>query len=397
MRLLSSAVSVACLLLFAKSALAVEARVEAAAQSTLKRVVADYRAKHWVTAAARLEKAASACGSDSCLSGTKAALLRDLGTMQFRHGDTDAASKSFSEALALESDLTLNPRYQTPDLQAAWDEATKRAAADDTARLAAGAPPSPAPEATSSAPPTVEGETEAPTAKETRYARFWVGFAGALDFMVFPSGSDLCKLTQQATTPENTVVTYCTNPDGTDFPTRGSTGQNNALVAGQASNVRGGLQVGDIRALVAFDYAFSPAILAGARVGYVMNAYPGHAAAADGRADGEHVHLELRGTYLFGDAPLATIGFAPMVFAGGGMSEFDASVTSTVAFQNVVGTQRVNVWMTDGPWFLMAGGGFRYQFSLRTAFTGAIRVNASFLGNGLLPTVGPEVGFQYGL
>ena len=30
------------------------------------------------------------------------------------------------------------------------------------------------------------------------------------------------------------------------------------------------------------------------------------------------------------------------------MSEFDAYVTSTVSFTNVVGTQRVNDWMTDG-------------------------------------------------
>ncbi len=396
MRLLSSAVLVACLLVFAKSALAVEARVEAAARRTLKRVAADYRAKHFVTAAARLDKAAHACGSDSCLSGTKAELLRDLGTMQFRHGDADAASKSFADALALESDLTLNPGYITPDLQAAWDGAVKKAATDETPRPAASAPPPPAPDATTASPPAVSAETETQTPKETRYAHFWIGVAGALDFMVFPSGNDLCKLTPQAT-PANTLHLYCTNPDGTDFPSRATTGQNNALVSGQSANVNGGLQIGDVRALLAFDYALTPAFLVGARVGYIMNAYPGRAAVHDGRADGEHVHAELRGTYLFGDAPLANIGFAPMVFAGGGVSEYDGYVTSTVSFNNVVGSQRVNVWMTDGPVFVMVGGGFRYQFSLRAAFTGAIRINASLPGNGVLPTVGPEVGFQYGL
>ena len=86
-----------------------------------------------------------------------------------------------------------------------------------------------------------------------------------------------------------------------------------------------------------------------------------------------------------------------MLFVGGGVSEFDGYLTGNVTINNAVGAERVNIWVTDGPWFVTIGGGFRYQFSLRAAFTAAVRVNAAFLGNGLLPTAGPELGFQYGL
>ena len=78
------------------------------------------------------------------------------------------------------------------------------------------------------------------------------------------------------------------------------------------------------------------------------------------------------------------------------MSEFDAHVASNVVLSGVAGSQRVNIWITDGPWFVTLGGGVRYQFSLRSAFTMALRVNASLADNGVLPTAGPEVEFQYG-
>ena len=407
MRLLSSAVSLSGLLLFAETASA-DARVEAAAQGALKRAATDYRGRHYVAAAARLDKAAQACGSDRCLSDTRAALLRDLGTMQFRHGDTDAAAKSFADALALDSELALNPHYETPDLQAAWDDAKKtasRADAKDHHDAAAertdadsthAATPVDAP-AAEPTPPDVSAATDVATPKDgSRYAHFWIGVAGAVDLLVLPSGNDLCKLTPGAD-PANDIVTYCTNPDGSDFPTHATYAQNAALVPGRSGNIRGGLQIGDLRAMVAFDYALSPSLLVGARVGYVLNTYPGQAAVHDGRAFSQRYHAELRATYLFGHEPLAAIGFAPMIFAGGGRSEFDGSLTSNVAFNNSVGADRVNIWITDGPWFLTLGGGFRYQFSLRAAFTAAVRVNTAFPGNGWLPTFGPELGFQYGL
>jgi hypothetical protein len=85
-----------------------------------------------------------------------------------------------------------------------------------------------------------------------------------------------------------------------------------------------------------------------------------------------------------------------MVFAGTGISEFDTHVTSVVSLDNVAGQQPVNIWMTDAPFFIALGGGMRYQFSLRAAFTAAVRLNAVIGGNGFLMTYGPELGVVYG-
>jgi len=86
-----------------------------------------------------------------------------------------------------------------------------------------------------------------------------------------------------------------------------------------------------------------------------------------------------------------------MVFGGLGVSEFDAHVTTVIRQNNVPGQTPVDAWVTDGPFFLLFGGGARYQFSLRAAFTAALRVNVVTGGSGTLLTYGPEIGLQWGL
>ncbi len=232
------------------------------------------------------------------------------------------------------------------------------------------------------------------------YARWWVGVAGTVDFLSLPGGNDVCALNSNAA-PANTQGYYCTNPNGSDFPTRSDGAQNAALVPGQAGQVGGGLHPGDLRALIAVDYALTPEILVGARLGYVINSYPGaDAAVSDHHAYGSKIHLEARGTYVFGDAPLTHEGFAPTVFVAAGMAEFDGHVATIVSMtqkaSKLLISQPVNAWLTSGPWFLAVGGGARYQFSPRAAFNAALRVNAAFGGSTLL-TYGPEIAFQYGL
>ena len=55
--------------------------------------------------------------------------------------------------------------------------------------------------------------------KPAPYARWWVGVAGAIDFLSLPAGNDLCSLTE-TTAPANASGYYCTNPDGSNFPSR---------------------------------------------------------------------------------------------------------------------------------------------------------------------------------
>jgi hypothetical protein len=515
-RIALAAATLAAVASLSTSALAVDKRAEKAAADAIKKASSEYLATNYAAAAVRLQKAVRICGKGAkCSPGTKAALLRDLGTMQFRNGDVGIAKETWAQAFKAQADITLNPDYDTPDLRAAFEEARggsgamgeqpsgdfahtpageqkvntplpiyveypgsakivrvtvkyKGAAMNDWARTdlkksgngwaglipcsgvtkgvlrywiqgfddggdpaaSSGDPKHPyavpikdeiageAPHLPGKPPPRdcsedtdcppglpgcgVEEKPEGPAEEEGEappagsYAKIWVGIAGALDFMSMPAGTDVCHLnppgSANAAQPANSANLYCTNPDGSDFPRRNDKGQQNGLLQpGYAGKVDGGLQVGNVRVLGTFDYALSPALLVGARFGYVANAYTGSAARSDGRA-WNPIDLELRGTYLFGKEPLANMGFAPMVFGGLGLSEFDGHVTTIVTLTT---QEPINVWKTAGPFFLNFGGGVRYAFSLRAAFTAAARVNLAF-GGGLLPTYGPELAIQYG-
>jgi hypothetical protein len=225
------------------------------------------------------------------------------------------------------------------------------------------------------------------------YARLWIGVSGTVDLVHLPAATDACKDTA-AGHPASSAGYYCTAPDGSDFP---SSGQNLHLsIPGDAGQVGSSIVPGDVRLLLAADYALTPNLLGGLRLGYVFNAYPGSAAVADHHALGPKVHAELRAAYVFGRNPLGHEGFAPMVFLGGGVSQFDGHTTTAVTFDNAVGQEPVTAWLTNAPFFFAVGGGARYQFSSRIAFSAAARFNGAIGGGGFLPTLGPEIAVQYG-
>ena len=62
----------------------------------------------------------------------------------------------------------------------------------------------------------------------------------------------------------------------------------------------------------------------------------------------------------------------------------------------VPGTLPKTAWLTSGPGFVGAGGGVRYQFSQRIAFSAALKLDVAFGTNAFLPSFGPEVALQYG-
>jgi hypothetical protein len=241
-----------------------------------------------------------------------------------------------------------------------------------------------------------EGPPPAPPARPWR--RFWLGLSGTLDVVPLPSGSDLCKLSENAT-PTNTLGVYCTNPDGSDFPSRTDRTQNDLLVPGSSGELEGGLASGNLRVLLAADYAPLPTLLFGVRLGYTFNGYPGKAAGRGFPWIDPNLAAELRATYVFGREPLTQVGFAPMVFVSGGASEFAASVTRAVVLNRpgqLPVQQPVDIWMVRGPWFAAAGAGARYQFSARVAFHAALRTNIVFGDPSVLLTVGPDIGVSYG-
>jgi hypothetical protein len=234
------------------------------------------------------------------------------------------------------------------------------------------------------------------------FRRVWIGVAGAIDFQSMPAGQDLCRLDPGTALPANSANVYCTNQDGTDFPfyprsDPRAQAQNNALVPGQAGRSSGGEQRGDIRMMLSFDYALNPNMLVGGRLGITLFKYTGEAAYNDGKAwafASSRLYLDARFTYLFGeDAISKTI--APMVFGGLGLASFDTHTDSGITLSNgQSGT--VALWQTNGPFFILLGGGIRAAISQNLGATVAVRANFSFGPNGFIPTFGPEVGIAYG-
>jgi hypothetical protein len=239
------------------------------------------------------------------------------------------------------------------------------------------------------------------------FKRFWVGVSGTFDYAFVASANDVCKLSapRDNQLPLNDANYYCTLSDGADYPYR-LTGPNDtnprgpenaSLVAGQSNKVDGGGAFGNIRLMASIDYAVNVNILVGARLGLVLNTYNGQAAKDDGKTF-PPVHVEARGTYLFGkDALLQKL--APYAMLAAGVSTWDAAVDVSVVEQAPGQTTRrakdVTAWQIGGPTFVALGGGARIAISKSGALMAGLRLNLPF-GNAFLPSVGPEVGLNFG-
>jgi hypothetical protein len=234
----------------------------------------------------------------------------------------------------------------------------------------------------------------APESKASKRPKLWIGIAGQLDFVSLPSSQDVCLLAQSAL-PLNGQGYYCTDSKGTDVPSRSDPTENNAIVKGTSDKVQGGLAPGNIRVLLTVDYAFTVNFMAGIRLGYVLNTYPGTAGSNEGKTFAP-IHAELRGTYVFGKDALAKAGLAPYAMVAGGVSEWDSQVAVTVVEAGTNGVKNAQAWNMSGPAFGSVGGGLRFAFSPRMAAMFGPRVNMAFGSNGSLLSLSPELGLQYG-
>ncbi len=137
-----------------RPAFAADPKAEKEAQALQKKAIEeDYLNVDYAAAVKNLKAAASRCGADACKPTIKAAILRDLGSMQVLGGTIDEGKLSFTQSLALDSTLDLDPAYKNPQLAALWADAKKSVASAPTAP----APPSPAPTAEPPPPPAAAG------------------------------------------------------------------------------------------------------------------------------------------------------------------------------------------------------------------------------------------------
>jgi hypothetical protein len=239
-------------------------------------------------------------------------------------------------------------------------------------------------------------------------ARFWVGITGALDYVFVPTAEDVCKVhpkdatdTNLTPTPVNDSNYYCVRSDGTDYPSRSVKAENDSILLSKdrgSDKVAGGGALGNIRLMLSADYAVNGNLLLGARVGLVLNGYPGTEAGVDGKRFAAPIHLELRLTYVIGDAPIFSKGFAPYVFIGIGAGQFETKVPVQVieVKPGAPAEKRdVDAWHLAGPAFLAVGGGGRYAITQKFAIMFGLRANFVF-GSSFAPSIGPELGGAIG-
>ena len=104
-----------------------DARAEGAAKAAIKKAASDYAALNYGTGANRILKALKVCGVARCSTVIRGSLLMDLGAMQYKKGDKDLATKSWTDAAKLQPGIGFDPAFDAPDLRAAFAAATAAA------------------------------------------------------------------------------------------------------------------------------------------------------------------------------------------------------------------------------------------------------------------------------
>ena len=349
----------------------------------------EYLATRFTAAAEKLERALALCAAPAgCAPSVRARLLCDLGVVDFmleRPAEGRArfrAARKADPGVALDADLRSESLQR--ELAAATEERPSPAvSAPASTPEAADCPPAfPGCDGRSRSACTADdecGEGERcqegacaappPAEAETPFHRNWLSVAFQTDALLLPSASNACA-------------------GGTGYTCFGSNGSYyaDAPLAGADDQVGGGLAVATSRVLLGYDRALGANVTLGARIGYAIGGGPQRPAASAFLP----VHVEARGTYWFGDHPLARRGVRFFVLAAGGMAEVDASVPVDVyASAQAYGSQQsqdYRAWKKTGLAFAALGGGGMY------AITPATGVVLEAKGMELFPT--PATGFS---
>ena len=87
---------------------------------------------------------------------------------------------------------------------------------------------------------------------------------------------------------------------------------------------------------------------------------------------------------------------AAYAFGSGGIARFDAATTVMVGEAGIAGTRPQQAWRVAGPAFVALGGGARYAFSQRAAFSTGIGLDLALGPSAFALLLAPEMSVQYG-
>jgi len=174
------------------------------------------------------------------------------------------------------------------------------------------------------------------TSSSGPFQRHWVSLGFAAD-MVNYGGEQLCDPSR-----DPAVETVCVDGNGavikgnTDMPDPGAA----------TAEINNGFQLSQYRIHLGYDFAFSPRLLLGARLGYIIGGNP---------VSFLPVHAELRGTYnVF---PINKIGLRLPIHLGFGVGDLDFAIANVPSSAGPL-----TVYKKGGNLFTTLGAGLGYAF-----------------------------------
>jgi hypothetical protein len=229
--------------------------------------------------------------------------------------------------------------------------------------------------------------------------RWLVGIHVALDTWLSPAAKNVCGGSNAASGDYN-----CYNAGSTKINEDPNDPQHWNFIpmadANFGGNIKTTLVPATVRVLASVDYAITPKITAGGRLGMAFRGGPASIHYDQGVPSQNKsflpVHVELRGAYWF--KPLDVPGLHPYVALGFGVAQVDAKVPLTVWADNSANQPKLerslDAWRKMGTTFAAIGFGGLVNVGKRNALQ--LNVNAMYM----LPSTGivlePSFGYVRG-
>jgi hypothetical protein len=302
----------------------------------------DYLGTQFKEAEQKLQQALKKCGKSGCSGKVRAQVHLDLAIVYIAGlKKKDKGKKEMEAAVAADSSVQLSPDFTTPELEKAFVAAggIKQDAEPESSKPADEDEDEP-----KVAAPAAEPEE---SAKPGGAPQNWLSVAFQLDLLSYQETTGVCSGAAQ----------YQCFLQGQSY-----TGP---IYQGSGNQLQGGVGFATKRLLIGYERLLGDSITAGVKIGFAFGGSP-KPTVGNGSAF-LPFHAELRGSYWFGKAPLASEGLRPYAGLAVGLAAVDGHVSveyyEDAAGYNAGRKGKLDAWRKTGTTFISGHVGAAYAFS----------------------------------
>ena len=302
----------------------------------------DYLGTQFGEAEQKLQQALKQCGKSECSAGVRAQLHLDLAVVYIAGLKKNAKGNEEMQA-AIEADPTvqLSSDFATPEVEKAF------AAAGGSKAGSAEEPSTPADDDEDEPKPAASASESEGSSNPDGSIRNWLSASFQLDMLSYQDTTGVCSGAAQ----------YQCFLQGQSY-----TGD---IYQGSGNQLKGGIGFATKRLLVGYERLLGENITAGVKLGFAFGGSPKPTTGSGSTF--LPFHAELRGSYWFGNAPLAQAGFRPYAGIAAGLAAVDGHV-SVEYYQDARGYNagakgKLDAWRKTGTTFISAHVGAAYAFS----------------------------------